>query len=246
MPPFGPAWALFLDIDGTLLDIAERPDAVRIGAREIALLSQLHRAAHGALALVSGRTLAAIDALVHPLRLPAAGQHGVERRDARGALHGMDFPVEALQRVSRDIESFAKKHDGLVLENKGHSLSLHYRLAPRLGDAVHALMREAAAQLGDWVEVQSGKMVAELKPVGRDKGVAIEEFMREPPFSGRTAVFLGDDITDEHGFRAVNRIGGHSIKVGEGSSAARWRLPDPAAARDWLAAWLAAVAFAHR
>jgi trehalose 6-phosphate phosphatase len=86
--------------------------------------------------------------------------------------------------------------------------------------------------------VQGGKMVVELKPAGCDKGKAIEQFMREPPYAGRIPVFLGDDVTDEYGFRVINRLGGHSVKVGEGSSNARWRLENPAAARAWLAAWL--------
>ena len=132
----------------------------------------------------------------------------------------------------------AGRHAGLVLEDKGASVALHFRLAPQLEQAALDAVREASAPLGSAVQVQGGKMVWELKPAGADKGTAIEEFMREPPFAGRTPVFLGDDVTDEHGFRVVNRLGGHSIKVGAGDSAARWRLPDPAAARAWLREWL--------
>jgi len=97
------------------------------------------------------------------------------------------------------------------------------------------VVREAAAALGGALEMQQGKMVAELKPAGHDKGRAIGEFMREPPFAGRVPLFIGDDLTDEHGFAVVNRMGGHSVKVGEGESAARWRLASPAAVRAWLA-----------
>src|SRR5204863_7214321 len=107
-----------------------------------------------------------------------------------------------------------------------------------LAAAANAVVREAARTVGEGVEVQRGKMVAELKPAGHDKGRAIEAFMRERPFAGRVPVFLGDDLTDEHGFRVVDRLGGHSIKVGPGTTAARWRLPNPAAARAWLANWL--------
>ena len=117
-------------------------------------------------------------------------------------------------------------------------MALHYRLAPQLEQAAFDAMRRASAALGSLVHTQAGKMVWELKPAGADKGMAIDEFMREPPFAARTPVFLGDDVTDEHGFRLVNRLGGHSIKVGAGDTEARWRLPDPAAARAWLREWL--------
>ena len=133
----------------------------------------------------------------------------------------------------------AKNLEALVFEDKGASLAMHYRLAPSLGGAVHAAVHTAARHLGEGVEVQGGKMVAELQPSGRDKGIAIEEFTREPPFKGRVPVFLGDDLTDEHGFRLVNDMGGESVKVGEGESEARFRLEAPAAVRAWLAHGLA-------
>jgi trehalose 6-phosphate phosphatase len=237
-PPFDRNWAFFLDLDGTLLDIAETPEAVDPGEREIILLAKLKNACDGALALISGRSLTRIDELFSPLMLPAAGQHGAERRDAQGQRHRHPFAVKALKPVAGGIRSFAARHQGLVFEDKGASVALHYRLAPQLAQAAIAKVREAAAPLGDAVEVQGGKMVVELKPAGCDKGKAIEQFMREPPYAGRVAVFLGDDVTDEYGFRVINRIGGHSVKVGEGPSAARWRLESPAAARAWLAAWL--------
>ena len=234
MPPCSARWAFFLDIDGTLLEIAETPDAAEVTRREKALVRRLHDVSGGALALVSGRSLAAIDELFAPIRLAAAGQHGVERRDAQGRVHRGDYPREPLRRAARKIGDFAAKHEGLVFEDKGRSFSLHYRLAPSLAEAAHAVVRDAAAALGDWVEVQKGKMVVELKPAGRDKGVAIEEFLHEPPFAGRSPVFIGDDVTDEDGFRVVNAAGGHSIKVGEGRTEARWQLADTSAARAWL------------
>jgi len=234
MPPCSPRWAFFLDIDGTLLDIAETPDAAEAGRREKSLVRRLHEAAGGALALVSGRTLAAIDELFAPLKVAAAGQHGVERRDARGQVHRGTYPRDCLQRAAEAVREFAAAHDGLVFEDKGSSFALHYRLAPQLEEAALTIVRKAATSLGDWVEVQMGKMVVELKPAGRDKGMAIEEFLKEPPFVERTPVFIGDDVTDEDGFRVVNRAGGHSIKVGEGKTAARWQVEDPAAARAWL------------
>jgi trehalose 6-phosphate phosphatase len=240
LPPFQPGWALFLDVDGTLLDIAERPDQVDTHKVDCALVAGLQRAAGGALALISGRSLAQLDVMFAPLRLPAAGQHGYERRDVRGERHRHRFPVDSLRPAKDALRAFAGRHAGLVFEDKGASVALHYRLAPQLEQAALDAVREVSAPLGDAVQVQGGKMVWELKPAGADKGTAIEEFMGEPPFAGRTPVFLGDDVTDEHGFRVVNRLGGHSIKVGEGESAARFRLPSPAAARDWLRGWLSA------
>jgi trehalose 6-phosphate phosphatase len=237
-PPFAPDPAFFLDIDGTLLDIEGHPDDVHIGCAELELVSGLHRATGGALALISGRPLAGIDVLFHPLRLPIAGQHGAERRDASGQRHRHRFPVEALHRAAVPVRKFVARNEGLVFEDKGASVALHYRLAPQLQAAVKATIDEAARSAGGALEVQVGKMVYELKPAGVDKGSAIGEFMREAPFAGRTPVFLGDDVTDEFGFRVVNRLGGHSVKVGQGQTAARWRLADPAAAKAWLGAWM--------
>jgi trehalose 6-phosphate phosphatase len=239
MPPFEKKWAFFLDIDGTLLEIAATPKAVHTAKADCELVAALYDKAGGALALVSGRSLAMIDELFSPMRLPAAGQHGVERRDARGRVHRPSFSADLLARAAEPIRAFAQRHDGLVFEHKGYSMALHYRLAPRLAAAAHAVVREAARSVGEGVEVQHGKMVAELKPSGHDKGRAIEEFMRDRPFKGRVPVFLGDDLTDEHGFRVVDRMGGHAIKIGPGATVARWRLASPAAARAWLNDWLA-------
>jgi trehalose 6-phosphate phosphatase len=238
VPPYQRNWAFFLDLDGTLVDIAETPEAVDPGPDEIALLMKLVTASRGATALISGRSLKRIDELFSPLVLAAAGQHGAERRDAQGKRHRYRFAAKSMRPAAGGIRSFAARHQGLVFEDKGASVALHYRLAPQLAAAAQKAVREAAEPLGDAVEVQGGKMVVELKPAGCDKGRAIESFMQEPPFAGRVPVFLGDDATDEYGFRVVNRLDGHSIKVGDGTSAARWRLENPAAARAWLSAWL--------
>ena len=231
-------WAFFLDVDGTLLEHAERPDAVRPGEAVFRLLARLERATGGALALISGRSVSDMDALFAPLRLLVAGQHGVERRDARGTVHRHASSAAALPGVAARIADFVAHRPGLLLENKGNSLALHYRLAPQFASAAQAAVREAARRLGEGFEVLGGKMVVELKPSGRDKGSAIEEFMREPPFRGRKPVFIGDDATDEYGFGVVNRLGGESVKVGPGPSAARWRIADAPAVRAWLRAWL--------
>jgi trehalose 6-phosphate phosphatase len=240
MPPFRADWAFFLDIDGTLLDIEQRPEAVHVAPRELELVSALHRAAGGAVALVSGRPLAGIDVLFQPLKLPIAGQHGAERRDSRGERHRHRFPVQVLRRAADPVREFAAANQGLIFEDKGASVALHYRLAPQFAAAAEAVVREAVQSAGGALQMQRGKMVFELKPAGCDKGAAIEQFMREAPFAGRTPVFLGDDVTDEYGFHVVNRLNGHSVKVGEGPTAARWRLPGPEQARAWLGDWLKA------
>src|SRR5262245_8695290 len=237
-PPFAPNPAFFLDIDGTLLDIEGHPDDVRIGRAELELVAGLHRSTGGALALVSGRPIAGIDCLFHPLKLPIAGQHGAERRDARGKRHRHRFPVEALHKAAVPVRKFVGRHEGLVFEDKGASVALHYRLAPQLEAAAKAVIENALEDAGGAIEMQVGKMVFELKPAGVNKGSAIDEFMRDEPFAGRVPVFLGDDVTDEFGFRVVNRLGGHAVKIGPGDTDAQWRLADPAAAKAWLAAWM--------
>ena len=183
-PPFESNWALFLDIDGTLLEIAATPQAVHPVGADTRLIGALHEKANGALALVSGRSLAKIDELFAPLKLPAAGQHGVERRDAHGKVYRPSFPADVLARAAQELADFASRHAGLVFEHKGYSMALHYRLAPRLAGAAHAVVREAARAVGHGVEVQRGKMVAELKLTGHDKGRAIQAFMKEKPFAG--------------------------------------------------------------
>ena len=242
VPAFSPDWAIFLDIDGTLLEHVERPDAVRPDPALSKLLIELHEATGGALALISGRPVAELDALFAPLRFPTAGQHGIERRDADRKVHQHTFPVEPLRRAARQLGEFAARHAGLLLEDKGHSLALHFRLAPELAGIAREALANALATLGPEFEMQAGKLVFEIKPGGRDKGTAIEEFMAEVPFAGRLPVFVGDDTSDEYGFANVNRMGGHTIKVGPGPSTARWRVADAAAVRKWLGAFVSYVA----
>jgi trehalose 6-phosphate phosphatase len=206
------------------------------------LLQNLKAKAGDAVAVISGRELARNDQGFKPRVEAPPGHHGVERRDAQGKRHRHRFPANVLRPVAVGIKSFAASHRGLVFEDKGASVALHYRLAPQLAAAAQAKVREVAEPLGDKVEVQDGKMVVELKPAGCDKGKAIAEFMREAPFAGRVPVFLGDDVTDEFGFRVVNAMGGHTIKVGAGDTVARWRIDNPSAARAWLAAGLEARA----
>lgn len=225
----------FLDIDGTLVDFADRPHEVRIDDDLGRLLKDLHNAAGGALALISGRSVADVDRLLASSRFCVAGQHGAERRDAAKMVHRYGLPLARLRDAGDTLRRFAAAHSALVLEDKGINLALHYRLAPHLEPKVRDAVQRVAKDLGEEFEVQEGKMVFEIKPSGRDKGTAIADFMKEKPFRDRLPVFIGDDHTDEYGFRAVNRLGGYSVKVGQGSTAARWRLRDAAAVRMWLA-----------
>lgn len=239
MPPFGPDWAFFLDVDGTLLEIAEHPQAVRMPGGLMATLRAVTERAGAPVALVSGRAIRDLDRLFAPLRLPIAGQHGAERRDAAGAVHHTPPQGGGLEAVHGDIEDFVTRHPGLMLENKGAALCVHYRRAPALAAQVEGRMRQAAAALGEAYAVQPGKMVFELRPAAADKGRAIAAFLEEPPFRGRRPVFVGDDATDEHGFELVNARGGHAVKVGAGETCARWRLADAASVVRWLEEYVA-------
>lgn len=228
--------AVFLDVDGTLVPHEARPDDVAIDGPLRALLERLREATAGALALISGRSMADIDRLFSPARFALAGQHGAERRSVDGTLHFHAPFSSRLREVSAALQRFVNGHPGLLLEEKGASLALHYRAVPALAAAAEDEMRRSLEALGDGFELQGGKFVFEVKPGGRDKGTAIAEFMAEAPFAGRRPVFVGDDLTDEFGFALVNRLGGDSVKVGAGPTAARWRLDDAEAVRQWLAA----------
>jgi len=227
-------WALFLDIDGTLLEFAANPGAVTVDPDLAQLLRGLYDNSGGAVALISGRSVADADSLFAPLKLCVAGQHGAERRDFAGGLHLHAPPLEGLRRAAERLRRLVYVHPGLVLEEKGMNIALHFRGAPLLEAEVIPLLERLVSELGQDFELQAGKMVLEIKPTGKDKGTAIEEFMQEHPFRGRVPIFIGDDLTDEYGFALVNRLGGHSIKVGPGASVALWRLANASAVRGWL------------
>lgn len=238
-PPLTARDALFLDIDGTLLELAPTPGAVEVDAQIASLLPALHATLGGACALVTGRSLTDVDRLFPGARLPAAGQHGCERRDAAGALHLHAPDRRVLARLCRLFTEFAARHEGLLVEDKGASLALHYRQAPQLASHVHRTISTALAEFPDSaIRLQPGKRLVEVRPDGRDKGTAISDFLREAPFAGRRPVFVGDDVGDEHGFAVIRRFGGVGVKVGPGPTRAGHRLPDVAAVRTWLAALL--------
>jgi len=226
--------ALFLDVDGTLLKIVSHPDAVKVPPDLIALLDRLVQRFGGALALISGRSIDNLDQLFTPLRLPCAGVHGLERRGADASVHRGDA-AELLAPLRPALTEYVASRDGLLLEDKGQSLALHFRNAPALGPEAEAFLTRLVAPVASSVELKRGKMVLELKSGDADKGTAIAAFMQEPPFSSRRPVFIGDDVTDEDGFAVVDALGGVTVRVGYGGeSVATHRLADEDSVFDWL------------
>jgi trehalose 6-phosphate phosphatase len=232
-----PSCALFLDFDGTIVDIAPRPNEVQVPEPMIGVLQDLHGYLQGAVAVISGRPIEQIDAFLQPLQLAVAGVHGAERRGADGQLHLLS--THPLDRIEEAAVKLAADHPGLLVENKRGSLALHYRQRPELEALCLHTMQEAVDD-SPGITLLRGKMVAEAKPGGASKGHAIEAFLAEAPFAGRTPVFIGDDITDEVGFSAVQRLGGLGIKVGTGPTCAFGRLANPSALRQELEAAIAA------
>jgi trehalose 6-phosphate phosphatase len=227
--------ALFLDVDGTLLEIEREPGAVHVPKRLCRLLEDLRGATGGALALVSGRSLGQLDRLFSPLHFSAAGLHGLERRNlGLGTVRAAADP-DVLEEARRRLAAFAEVNAGVLLEDKGLTLALHYRNAPEAAEAAIAIAEQAVAESAGALVLLQGKMVCELKPPGIDKGGAIAAFLEEPPFAGRHPVFAGDDLTDEAGFAAINARGGVSVRIGEGrATAARSGHRDVAGLQMWL------------
>lgn len=225
--------AFFLDFDGTLADIAARPDAVSVPAATRAALARLAERTGGALAIVSGRAIADIDRFLAPLVLPVAGVHGLERRDGRGAVTEAPINAETLGAVHAALTDFTETHAGTVLERKAGSLALHYRRRPDCAETAAAAVHAAVDGLSG-LQILHGKMVIEVKTGTATKGDAVAAFMAEPPFRGRRPLFAGDDVTDEDGFRAVAGRDGISIKVGDGETAAGFRSAGTEDFRRWL------------
>jgi trehalose 6-phosphate phosphatase len=214
-PPLALDWCLFLDIDGTLVDFTDTPSQTEADAEVTDLVRSLHARLDGAVALVSGRAIDTIDALFMPLKLPASGLHGVERRDAAGALHGRDYSDKGLNGARAALNQLSKSYPGTLIEDKGRNIAVHFRLAPQFADAVRRTVFQIVAPLSERYQLQEGSLMLEIKPRGASKGRAVRAFMREAPFSGRRPVFIGDDLTDMDGFAAVEKDGGLSIGVGE-------------------------------
>lgn len=232
-PPPAPTarWALFLDVDGTLLDFANSPEGIQVPADLIDDLGRMHDALGGALALVSGRRLESIDALFAPLQLPAIGLHGLQRRSGIRSGHALPPAFASVLAAARDL---AAKYPGALIEDKGITIALHWRNAPAAEEPLHEFANSALIDLPGYC-LQPGHDVLELRPDGHDKGDAIVALLESDGFRDRLPVFIGDDLTDEHGFDAVNARHGISVLVGSrANSAATHALHDPKAVRAWL------------
>lgn len=230
--------ALFLDLDGTLVDFAAHPDQVVASDALRHLLAELTQEMNGALALVTGRSIASADAVLNGALAHVAGLHGLEQRTQ----NGIERHVEDASRVRAAAEDArALIANGALdadLEDKGAALAIHYRRAPQFADSVRRLAVELAHRHG--LGLLEGKMVVELKLGECTKADAVTTFMRAPPFIGRTPIAIGDDITDEDAFRAASAHGGEAILVGaQRPTAAHWRLDDTEAVFAWLSAGLA-------
>jgi trehalose 6-phosphate phosphatase len=232
-PPTALDVCLFLDIDGTLVEFTNTPSETQADPEIKTLIAALAARLQGALALVSGREIRTIDALFAPLKLAASGLHGGERRDAAGVLHGHDVADDGLSEARAALNQLARAHPGVLIEDKGRNLAVHFRLAPQSEALVRSAVAAIAAPLLNRYQLQEGIMMLELKPKGYSKGSAVQAFMREPPFSGRRPVFIGDDLTDMDGFAAVEADGGMSIGVGARVTA-QYNLDNVAAVRGYL------------
>ncbi|MER9963002.1 trehalose-phosphatase [Mesorhizobium sp. M0045] len=229
-------WALFLDIDGTLLEHAAHPDAVFVGEELRNLLGRIERRLDGAVAFITGRSIPAVDKLFHPLKLRIAGLYGLEHRlTPTGPIEAADAPAD-IAALADEIE--AELGSGKVyVERKGPVLAVHTRAAPQLLAPAIQLVEQALARLPKGYRVLPGNAGVELMPLEAVKGAAIRRFMDIPPFVGRRPIFLGDDTSDEHGFEAINEIGGISIRVKpNGPTAANYALDDVTGAITWLEA----------
>jgi trehalose 6-phosphate phosphatase len=230
-------YALFLDFDGTLVDIVERPDAVVMDPALPEVLTNLQGRLGGALAIISGRPIAFLDGHFAPHVFDTAGLHGLEQRIA-GRL-SMCEPDEhpALRDMVARLNTIVADKEGLLIEDKGCSVAIHWRLAPHEKDFALATAHAAIEALGNDYRVQHGKAVAEILPSAAGKGKVIERFLHESPYRGRRPIFIGDDLTDENGFKTVNAHGGLSVRIGAGETIAKIRLETPADLRQCLAAW---------
>lgn len=228
-------WALFLDVDGTILEIAETPESVYVPESLKQLLTELCLRVDGALALVSGRSLKNLDHLFSPLRFCGSGVHGCERRMAAGCTFRPELDGGLLANVGSSLADFARSHRGLLFEDKGCGFAMHFRRVPELYPLALATVKAAQERLGPEFMVQLGNKALELRPSAWSKGTAVSAFMREIPFRGRTAVYIGGDDTDEDAFAAVNALGGISIRVGASSATlARYRMAGVGEVVNWL------------
>lgn len=231
LPSPSDRWALFLDLDGTILDLAARPDLVTAPPGLVAILRDIERVLGGALAIVSGRPIVQIDALLAPWRPVAAGEHGAFCRLPSGRVESADPPLLPME-WRKTLAGLAIRYRGVLVEQKESAIAVHYRLAPGTGPDLQAILLDLIGASGEFV-LTPADMAYEIRPRGIDKGLALRRLMRVAPLAGRVPVFIGDDVTDEDGMRAAHAMGGLGIQVGacfaEGA----------AGVRAWLTAVLA-------
>ena len=224
--------SLFLDFDGTLVDIRPTPGAVRVSRMLRDLLLELKGSLEGRVAILSGRSVAEVEQLLSPVRILIGGSHGLETQIPGGERLAIERP-DCLDAVVAELRQVANQHPGVVIEDKPLGVALHYRQAPEAEEACRTAAISAAASNG--LELQPGKMVFELRPGGANKGAALRKLMSEPPFRGTSPVFLGDDLTDEPGFEAADELGGVGVLIGAARpTAARYRLETVGEALAWL------------
>lgn len=226
-------WALFLDFDGTLVNLVDHPENVEVLPKLPEVLSHISDRLRGALAIVTGREIRDIDRHLAPTCLPVAGIHGLTRRTADGHILEPNGRTDFLDDVKAGLAPLLKQHKGLHLEMKSHSLALHYRGNPDLEQLCIDAISNGTRHLEN-VELLRGKMVIEAKLGGYNKGIAVSDYLKESPFRGRLPVYAGDDVTDEDAFEVVNRNSGHSIKVGAGSTKANFRIQNTDEFIQWL------------
>lgn len=232
-PPLTDNSALFLDIDGTIVDLARSPDAVVVPNDLKTALARLADRLGGAVAFVSGRSLAAIDRLFSPLQLAAVGCHGAEVRGQDGTVKTLAPPLSDTVRML--FQKLAEDNAGVLLEDKVYALALHYRLAPEAKPLLEAAMEKHKALFAaERVTIQTGKSVIDAKPAGIDKGVGVKALIRQKPFCGRQALFGGDDTTDLDVFQILPELGGRGFSVGRTYPGVDYIFADPAAVRSWL------------
>ncbi|SPA46351.1 trehalose-6-phosphate phosphatase [Cupriavidus taiwanensis] len=231
LPLIEPNTALFLDFDGTLADLAPRPELVQVEPELVGTLRTLYQRLDGALAVISGRPIIELDHFLQPLQLPAAGIHGAEFRTDGGMV--TKTPAPGLEPLIPHLEALVHAYPALRLERKSVAVAIHYRQAPELAGIVDAAVTDVLRHAVG-LEALPGKMVVEIKPAGVDKGDAIAAFMKAAPFAERVPLFAGDDMTDEPGFAAVRKLGGLGVLVGQRETVATVTVPGPAALRSWL------------
>jgi len=227
--------AIFLDVDGTLLDIAPTPLEVRVPQHLSLALERLSARMGGAIAFITGRPVAEIDRIFHPLRMPAAGGHGAEiRLTPKDNIHRSRIATLD-DELREDLTRIGELDSGIIVEDKGFSLAIHYRQAPQFGrEVMEHIVHICRSERCESLEVLPGKLVVEIKPSGYDKGTGLRELMSNPPFAGRRPIFIGDDVTDNAAFAVLPDFNGIGISVGGPVPGASYNFDHPQDVRLWL------------